>query len=810
MFNDKLIRTLLLLVLQTCIACHGTSSTIASTGAKFLPQRHKFGLTRLRGGRGIDFGGKEGNRQRLRTVTCPDKTLALTNKVVMSHENAAALFTDTESSRDLFVKIGDFIFQVAFSNAVAAGNIGMNMAQRRSLKVSTGDEVELTALLDIPHDNLLVALCDVSVDFAGRSQACDPVSCQQVASSLLDRLKGQIVTVGQSILLDVQGLNIIFKVTALSVFKQKPSALTEKEIKQAWAAGLVAPHAILGLIETATQISVSVAKGSALQLKESSQSSHPHQVRGSKLFSPEFSLESLGIGGLSSEVGSIFRRAFASRVYPPSVLSRMGLKHIRGVLLYGPPGCGKTLIARKIGKLLTDREPKVVNGPEILSKYVGQSEENIRNLFQDARSEFAVKGDESGLHVIIFDEVDAICKQRGGSSDGTGVGDSVVNQLLSFMDGVEELNNLLVIGMTNRKDLLDSALLRPGRFEVHVEIGLPDFEGRSEIARIHMAGMDSGNHLDEDVNPQRVADSTENYSGAEIAGVCRAAASYAFDRNIKVAGGHLSPQDASAVKITWQDFEQALEEVKPALGADKDNLSRFWERGFFSYGEKFEEIVRAVNTFVHQIRDGRTGARSMSLLLTGAPGSGKSAIAAHIASSSNMPCIQLVSAESLLSMTEASKANAITEAFEAAYRSSHAIVILDGIEQLLGWTRIGPCFSNNILHTISVLLKRSPPSNRRILILATTSNERALNELEMPELFDTCIEVPCLQEQEISLVLQHMQAFKDEDIPEAVDMLGREEIPMKKLLTLIDLARGGNDKVEMQDLRQVLNYIKSS
>jgi vesicle-fusing ATPase len=87
------------------------------------------------------------------------------------------------------------------------------------------------------------------------------------------------------------------------------------------------------------------------------------------------------------EVGSIFRRAFASRVYPPSVLQRMGLKHVRGVLLYGPPGCGKTLIARKIGRLLTERDPKVVNGPEVLSKFVGQSEENVRELFAEARAQ---------------------------------------------------------------------------------------------------------------------------------------------------------------------------------------------------------------------------------------------------------------------------------------------------------------------------------------------------------------------------------------------------------------------------------------
>ena len=167
----------------------------------------------------------------------------------------------------------------------------------------------------------------------------------------------------------------------------------------------------------------------------------------------------------------------------------MGVQHVKGMLLYGPPGTGKTLIARQIGKMLNGKEPKVVNGPEILSKYVGQSEENIRNLFADADAEQAARGDDSDLHIIIFDEIDSVCKARGSSRDGTGVHDTVVNQLLSKIDGVNSLNNILLIGMTNRKDLIDEALLRPGRLEVHVEISLPDESGRLQILGIHTAPM---------------------------------------------------------------------------------------------------------------------------------------------------------------------------------------------------------------------------------------------------------------------------------------------------------------------------------
>lgn len=164
----------------------------------------------------------------------------------------------------------------------------------------------------------------------------------------------------------------------------------------------------------------------------------PIKIKGSNkrpaanaIIQPNFKFEDMGIGGLDTEFSQIFRRAFASRIFPPGLVDKLGIQHVKGIILYGPPGTGKTLIARQIGKMLNAREPKVVNGPEILNKFVGQSEENIRKLFADAEKEYKEKAEESGLHIIIFDELDAICKQRGSKNDGTGVGDSVVNQLLS-------------------------------------------------------------------------------------------------------------------------------------------------------------------------------------------------------------------------------------------------------------------------------------------------------------------------------------------------------------------------------------------
>lgn len=178
-------------------------------------------------------------------------------------------------------------------------------------------------------------------------------------------------------------------------------------------------------------------------------------------------------------------------------------------------------MARQIGNMLNAREPKIVNGPQILDKYVGESEANIRRLFADAEEEqkkvlylhfrrkiinshiicFCTQaGANSGLHIIIFDEIDAICKQRGSVAGNTGVHDTVVNQLLSKIDGVDELNNILVIGMTNRRDMIDDALLRPGRLEVQVEISLPNEDGRFQILNIHTSRMKSFKKIAPDVD----------------------------------------------------------------------------------------------------------------------------------------------------------------------------------------------------------------------------------------------------------------------------------------------------------------------
>merc|ERR1719356_731794 len=189
-----------------------------------------------------------------------------------------------------------------------------------------------------------------------------------------------------------------------------------------------APSKIIkGMLEQSTELDFTQGSSGKLHILSD-------KVQQRSIFRPDFSFEELGIGGLSKEFGNIFRRAFASRVFPPHVVRDLGINHVRGMLLYGPPGTGKTLIARQLAKFLRAAEPKIVNGPELRNKYVGQGEENIRNLFADAEREYKQQGDNSQLHVIICDEFDSMCKSRGTASDSTGTNDSMVNHRLSWTE----------------------------------------------------------------------------------------------------------------------------------------------------------------------------------------------------------------------------------------------------------------------------------------------------------------------------------------------------------------------------------------
>ncbi len=192
-------------------------------------------------------------------------------------------------------------------------------------------------------------------------------------------------------------------------------------------------------------------------------------------------------------------------------------------------------------------------------------------------------GDDSGLHIIILDELDAIFKRRGSTNSTTGIEDTVVNQLLSKMDGVDQLNNVLIIGITNRIDLIDEALLRPGRFGVLMEISLPDEHGRYQILNIHTAKIRKNGVMDHDVDIKELARLTKDFSGAAISELVKSATSFAFNRHVKVGAMAGISEDVKGLRVNADDFSNALEEVQPALGVSEDELAQAVPNGIIHY-----------------------------------------------------------------------------------------------------------------------------------------------------------------------------------------------------------------------------------
>lgn len=601
---------------------------------------------------------------------------------------------------------------------------------------------------------------DLDVGFASPKKFTDtPFDGEELAALFIQRFQNQIFAPGQRLLLDVGNIPlalVVRTVTLVDLSMSQRSSDTPPR-SDPGARGILTNQANVDFYKDAK---------SPIKLKASSK-----RPAANAILKADFKFESMGVGGLDDEFTTIFRRAFASRMFPPGLVDKLGIMHVKGMLLYGPPGTGKTLIARQLGKVLNAREPKVINGPEVLNKYVGQSEENIRKLFADAEKEYKEKGDESGLHIIIFDELDAVCKQRGsGAGGGTGVGDSVVNQLLSKLDGVDQLNNILLIGMTNRKDMIDDALLRPGRLEVQVEISLPDEPGRAQILKIHTSKMKENNVMGVDVNIEELAALTKNFSGAELSGLVKSATSFAFARNIKPGTVAAIGDDVVNMKVTRQDFLGALEEVKPAFGADDSELEEHIPWGIIHFSPSIKTLLNDGMTFVEDVRNSEK-TRHRSVLIHGPAASGKTALAAHIAMRSEYPFIKVITPASMVGFRDdVAKKDFLHKVFTDAHKSPLSLLILDNLERMMEWVPVGPRFSNIILQTVVTLMQTPPPKGHRLLVLVTSSKRSVLDQLDALDAFDGEIPVPAVQDlRELGAVLNGI--YEPSEINEALNLV---------------------------------------
>jgi transitional endoplasmic reticulum ATPase len=264
------------------------------------------------------------------------------------------------------------------------------------------------------------------------------------------------------------------------------------------------------------------------------------------------------VGGLK-KVKDELKEAVEWPLKKPEMFKRLGINPSKAVLLYGPPGCGKTMLAKAVA---TESEANfiAIKGPELLSKWVGESEKGIREIFKKAR--------QTAPTIIFFDEIDSITPRRG-LEYGSHVIESVVNQILTELDGIERLESVMIIGATNRPDIIDPSFLRPGRFDRLVLVPLPDKDAREEVLKVHTKGMPL-----QGVNLEELSRKTEGYSGADIEALCREAAMSALR------------EDQESKIIEPKHFERAFQEVKPSVTTDE---AKSYEKGF-KRGKKDEKI----------------------------------------------------------------------------------------------------------------------------------------------------------------------------------------------------------------------------
>jgi transitional endoplasmic reticulum ATPase len=446
------------------------------------------------------------------------------------------------------------------------------------------------------------------------------------------------------------------------------------------------------------------------------------------------------IGGLKPQLQRI-REMIELPLRYPEVFQRLGIDAPKGVLLHGPPGCGKTLIARAIAQE-TEANFFSVSGPEVVHKFYGESEAHLRKIFEEAS--------RKGPSIIFMDELDAIAPRRE-----TVLGDvekRVVAQLLALMDGLTKRQNVIVIAATNLPNILDPALRRPGRFDREITIPIPDRHGRLEILEIHSRGMP----LSQDVDMSHLAEITHGFVGADLEALCREAAMICLRRlmpDIDFSLTTIPYEQLAKLEVHMEDFRGALREVEPSAIREVfvEVPDVYWRDvgGLKWVKERLKEAVEWPLQYAHLFKE--AGIKPpKGILLSGPPGCGKTLLAKAIANESRVNFIS-VKGPALLSKYVGESERGVREIFRKARQAAPCIIFLDEIDALLPMRGVGSGDSHVSERVLSQFLAELDGIEelKGVLVLGATNRLDILDPAVLrPGRFDEIVEIPPAQEED--------------------------------------------------------------
>ena len=395
------------------------------------------------------------------------------------------------------------------------------------------------------------------------------------------------------------------------------------------------------------------------------------------------------IGGIGDQLQKV-REMIELPLKHPILFRRLGIDPPRGVLLHGPPGTGKTLIAKAVASE-TKAHFTSINGPEIISKYYGESEKQLREIFDEAAA--------NAPAIIFIDELDSIAPKR---EDVTGeVERRVVAQLLTLLDGMGGRDNVVVIGATNRRDAIDQALRRPGRFDRELEIGVPDKIGRGEILEIHTRDMP----ISDDYDSEWLLENTYGFVGADISALVRESAMKALRRylpEIDLDEEQISPEVIEKMEVRMSDFKEAVKEIEPSalreIYIEVPEVT--WDEvgGLEDIKERLKESIEWPLTMPEKF-DHFGIKPPRGIMLFGAPGTGKTLIAKAIANEAKANFITIKGPE-LISKWVGESEKAVREVFKKAKQSSPSIVFLDEFESIAGMRRSNSGDGSDVMNRV--------------------------------------------------------------------------------------------------------------